>query len=352
MTVLETSGGVRTAESASPAPDWDLVPFEVGCARCGHDLRGGVEPCCPGCGLEFDWADAVPIERLTCLHCDYHLCGLPETRCPECGEPFTWEQVLAGYHRRKHLLFEYRWRDRPVRSLAATWWRALRPGKLWRQFDIHDPPRVKPLLAMVCLFLLAFSVSLVVSIGLTEFFTRAIWGARWNGVVSLHALALVNEIIDAWRAPQVKVWVAIVTVWASACFGALMVFRWSMKRYRVRPAQVVRVWAHAVPLMVFLVPPAIGTVLIAWALAGLYDIQLPSWKGEAQYAILLLLIVHVTWSLACGYRHYLGMPRSLAVAVASQVMAFLGALAAFSLAVPERAAYFLVGMLRLLYRNF
>ena len=73
---------------AAPAPEWDLVPFDVACARCGHDLRGLSVPKCSGCGLEFDWSEVVPIEHLRCLHCGYHLCGLKENRCPECGQKF------------------------------------------------------------------------------------------------------------------------------------------------------------------------------------------------------------------------------------------------------------------------
>ncbi len=61
------------ATSRPSHPDWDHVPFDVGCARCGHDLRGLTDPRCPACQLEFDWADAVPIEQLTSETCGYHL---------------------------------------------------------------------------------------------------------------------------------------------------------------------------------------------------------------------------------------------------------------------------------------
>ena len=83
--ILIPSTDAVGAKGGSSAPDWDHVPFDVGCARCGHDLRGRSDPICPACGLTFDWADAVPIERLTCAHCNYHLYGLQEKRCPECG---------------------------------------------------------------------------------------------------------------------------------------------------------------------------------------------------------------------------------------------------------------------------
>ncbi len=68
----------------APGPDWDKVPFHVGCARCGQDLRGLCDPVCPRCSLTFDWTEAVPIEELTCGRCGYHLYGLSRTRCSPC----------------------------------------------------------------------------------------------------------------------------------------------------------------------------------------------------------------------------------------------------------------------------
>ena len=70
------STGTADPTRSATAPNWENVPFDVGCARCGNDLRGLTESICPACGLELDWADAVPIEQLTCLHCGYHLYGL------------------------------------------------------------------------------------------------------------------------------------------------------------------------------------------------------------------------------------------------------------------------------------
>ena len=95
------SVSAKDGKETTGVPDWDLVPFEVGCARCGRDLRGLAESKCPACDLEFEWSDAVPIDQLTCRHCGYHLYGLRETRCPECGNRFTWERVLDEFRRRK-----------------------------------------------------------------------------------------------------------------------------------------------------------------------------------------------------------------------------------------------------------
>ena len=120
MTSLDDNVSEITQEpSESNVPDWERIPFDVLCSRCGCDLRGRSEPVCPTCRLSFEWSDVAPIEQLTCLHCQYHLYGLSENRCPECGNSFTWEEVLTDYHHKRKPLFEYRWRKTPVRSFSA-----------------------------------------------------------------------------------------------------------------------------------------------------------------------------------------------------------------------------------------
>ena len=223
------------------APDWDRVPFEVGCARCGNDLRGRIEPKCPACELEFDWSDAVPIEQLTCLHCDYHLYGLTETRCPECGQPFEWDQVLDEFRRRQKPFFEYEWRRNPVRSLLRTWWWALWPPRLWRRFDIHDPPRVGPLLAIPALCLTAFLVLFLLL--LAAFTLWYVHRGNWR-----YTLQDVCDSVLASLRYDVPVLSFLVAAWLVSLLTALMLFRQSMRRCRVRTVHVLRVWgAHSKP---------------------------------------------------------------------------------------------------------
>ncbi|MFQ5495620.1 MAG: hypothetical protein ACE5EX_09600 [Phycisphaerae bacterium] len=302
------------------APDWDNVPFAVRCARCGENLRGLTKPKCPACRLEFDWADAVPLERVTCVHCDYHLYGLRETRCPECGEWFTWDDVLAAYHRRKKPLFEYRWRDRPVRSLLGTWLAAMRPVRFWRNIDLHDPPQVGGLLLMAVLALVAFFVTVTVVDGLGDWI-RSLWsflqsrrGAALGEWLSYlpYTLAMSLTREDAYGL------IVGVGVWFVMTFVSLMVFRQSMRRCRVRTAQVLRVWAYAVT-------PAVP---VACVLIEVYNYTTAvlgqRYVLEVEAAVALVAIFQVTRSLRTGYGTYLRMPHSWGVAVASVVMGFLG----------------------------
>ncbi len=308
------------SDAPSPPPDWDNVPFDVGCARCGHDLRGLSESSCPACNLEFDWADAVPIEQLICLHCGYHLYGLRDTRCPECGESFNWDEVLRTYRSHLKPLFEYRWRDQPVRSFVRTWFRALRPGKFWKSIDIHDPPQVAPLLVMTVVMLVAITFACVVMYGIDIWIWQSGWIPRSQGgwVQSTPRIAELPEYLLRAAGDRNAYYILVpMLFWISASFLALMVFPQSMRLCKVRPTQVLRVWAHAL----------LPIVPVACAIGFAYGCVI-GWRGyprSLDRLLALLVLAHATWSLRCGYKTYLCMPHSIWIAVASQIIAVLAA---------------------------
>ncbi len=302
-----------TTSSSIAAPDWDNVPFDVGCARCGHDLKGLTDPTCPACALQFDWADAVPIEELTCMTCEYHLFGLKEMRCPECGTDFTWREVLDEFYRRKKPLFEYCWRKTPVRSLFLTFRLATRPRVLWSTIEIHDPPRPGPLAVLVLLACLVFFVLAPLSDVLSAWNTQ-----RRLPIYGSFGLAQFIPFVRLGLSQGFIYYFPLaVLVWAMAVLMALMIFRQSMRRCRVRTAHVVRVWAYALPLMLPIVP-----VFRYICRYGEGSIR-PYWFPDPQPYAAGVFIAFVIWSLRQGYRRYLRMPHSLAVAVASQVVALL-----------------------------
>lgn len=322
-----TSSSKADADRRWPTPDWDHLPFDVACARCGHSLRGLTEPKCPVCGLESDWSEAVPLEKLTCLHCGYHLYGLREMRCPECGSSFTWEHVLDDYRRRKKPFFEYQWRRRPVRSLVRTWFWALRPSKLWARFNIHDPPQVKPLLALVVVSLLLFAFLAGALDGFSSWFWPWWnWGRPTVGRWPVLLDDLPRYVLRAFKS-AIPYSGILVVVWTLTSLAALMVFRQSMRRFKVRTVQVLRVWAHAVPLMLpgaallFFLGVSIRINLTVYV--GIFVSTVPD------ILAVLVFLFYVTWSLRCGYKTYLRMDHSLAVGIASQLMATLGAVALF-----------------------
>ena len=101
---------------------------------------------------------ALPPDRLHCPSCGYGVYGLPENRCPECGKPFTWEQVRVASLKFDSVLFEHQWYHDPVPALLRTWgWAAFRPFRLWASYDIHERPRVWPLIFFVALQYVLFA---------------------------------------------------------------------------------------------------------------------------------------------------------------------------------------------------
>jgi hypothetical protein len=261
----------------------------------------------------------VPLKELTCLNCGYRFYGLSEMRCPECGNAFTWEQVLDDYRRRRKPFFEYRWRRQPVRSLTRTWIWALRPSRLWTRFDIHDPPQVGPLIALVIISLVGFVLSVGLDNGFRAWLRAWYFGRRGAGWQTTW-LDLPRFILDGFRFVTTEAFLAV--AWVAASFAALMVFRQSMRRCKVRTVHVLRVWAHAAPLML---PLAVGVFFTVNCLC--LFLRGGGWYLPA--VAMVMLPAYATWSLGHAYKRYLRVPHSFAVAFASQLIAALGAVAAY-----------------------
>jgi endogenous inhibitor of DNA gyrase (YacG/DUF329 family) len=306
------------AAHAQKVPDWNLVHFDVNCARCGHNVRRQTEPKCPACGLEFTWAEAVPLEKLTCGKCEYHLYGLSEPRCPECGESFDWNDALPRFRRKQKPLFEYRWRDSPVRSLIHTWLLTLRPDRLWRLIDIHDPPAVVPLLVFTMFALLAITSIYVLGLGVEEWVIDRVYGGRWMGPGIPTIAELPIYILRKALTPglySVCVWVA---PWWAMAFAPLMIFQQSMRRCRVRPRHVFRVVVYALTPQLLFVPVCFWVACVL----NIYPWNSNVWRSRQQafligIAAATAYVLHAGWSMRQGYEVYIRMPHATGVAIAS-----------------------------------
>lgn len=329
----DSATAVMSATSVTSVVDWSLVHFEVECARCGQDLRGLADPKCPACSLEFDWADAVPIERLTCATCGYHLYGLQQTRCPECGNAFTWSDALAAYRRTRQPYFEFHWRDRPVRSFLASWLSACRPKRFWKSVRLHDgaPP--------VGVGFLTFAGLVLATILPLLFIVLAGWlisvseGFRTNGFRSgYYAGPWGTSFGPAFRDQFVRWTLQIYVLGAAASWGALLVLWQSMRACRVRSRHSLRVVTYAglpflfvplLPLTVWFAYDIFGmfrfTSLIADGMEGFIYRGLPNVLG----IVVLLCAAWAVRSIALGYRYYIQMRHAWGVAIASQVISWL-----------------------------
>lgn len=311
------------------APAWHLIHFDVHCARCSHDLRGKSVPTCPACKLDFSWRQAAPLDQLTCGKCNYHLYGLSDSRCPECGAAVDWNEALLRYRRREKPLFEYRWRDRPIRSFFRTWLLAMRPKRLWQTIDLHDPPQVKPLIAWIVLFLLTTALCIPIGFGVGDWIqNRPLFGVTSRAGFLNAAYDLLASIQRFIFLPGIYVLPSLMLLWVVFSFASLMVFRQSMRLCKVRSAHVFRVCAYSllthVPLFMLLLFSAVFST-------SFFQRIMPFGLRRAYFSrdlyLWCALFILVVWSLRQGYRHYIKMPHSLGVAFASQVIAILATMA-------------------------
>jgi len=314
-------------------PDWSAVPFPVACARCGHDLHGLSEPTCPACALSFRWADAVPIEQLKCMSCGYHLYGLKVPRCPECGKEFTWDEALANYHRQRKPLFEYQWRTKPVRSLFYTWWLALRPKKLWTTMEIHDPVRVRSLLASA----LVLSAGVALAIWMA-FAIQACWvislvyPRSWQVQRGISFLVFLSD--NLWGSLE-SFWLIIiiscyVSSWMLSLLAALLTFQQSMYRLRIRVPHILCVAVYAsIPLWVGIV--VLGSLFSFWDGPVKYFGVVQRGQIGIGIPILVVTLYYSLRSVSLAYRDYLHMHHPWAVAISAHAIALL---LIFALAIP------------------
>ncbi len=294
-------------------PDWSGVTFAVACGRCGADLAGAQEPRCPSCRLEFDWVDVLPVERMRCPTCGYGVYGLPTPRCPECGEGFDWDEVLAVARDRPTDLFEDQWIKDPLRSLGKSWWLAgFRPRRLWERYEVHNRPKILPLLLLAAVQWAIFSYGWDVPA------TAATW--------SMNRLATAFETGQRFtyffRPP--RGFFTHMALWYVLTFVSLLAFVQSRRRFRVRWRHVLRVYVHATVFASMLV---LARMLGEWLVdVGLLCfVPLRQIVNQRTYQTIGLFLFGLGWlvtwrHLWLGYRHYLKVPRGWGVAALALVL--------------------------------
>ena len=306
----------RRRQGKSEGPDWSGVSFEVSCGRCGASLTGQAEAQCPLCTLEFDWDDVLPADRMTCPHCGYGVFGLPLPRCPECGGTFKWPDVLAAARTRSGNLFEAQWYTDPLPALLRTWFlAALRPRKLWSLHDVHDPPKLVPLLVLVVLQWVLFNYG-------------------WDSLAGL-ALWGMNRLATAYETGQRFTYFSRmgpaffthVALWHLLTFLSFFVFVQSRRLYRIRWPHILRVYVHST---VFASCLTLAWIVLEW-LIDFSLLCIPPLRsqvpgrlyvivGQALFVIGLLATWRHIW---VGYRDYLKVPRGWGDAALAMLLGYL-----------------------------
>jgi hypothetical protein len=224
-----------------------------------------------------DWSSIH--EDLRCPLCDYALRGLAEPRCPECGYRFEWPDLTDPVRRRHPYLFEHH-HEHNVWSFARTALGGLRPLRFWT--SLHPAQRSKPRRLALYAIVIALLLAAVVAGHYELYFPEAAATARMRraslalayalGTARLNDLMLQGRSLQSfldefWPVPPSRkfyqrAWqeesqwairlAAFWLVWPWLVLAALLLFRISMRRARIRPAHVLRcvVYSYDVALWV------------------------------------------------------------------------------------------------------
>src|SRR5688500_19059173 len=227
----------------------------------------------------------LTIERdILCPLCKYNLRGPAEPRCPECGYAFTWDELLDPEKQKHPYLFEHHPR-RNVVSFVRTLLGGLRPRRFWRTLNPAMPSRPRRLAVYAVL-----TICLIVTVPLASFARYAVETVRGNlrqkaavmryfqdpnhaytkYIVTAHgstqaylaqqhqppfSIATLRRLVSEYTGNEgpVRVLFAILaSPWLA--FGALMIFRWSMRRAKVCAGHVARCVVYGFDWGFWLVP--------------------------------------------------------------------------------------------------
>jgi hypothetical protein len=298
-----------------------------------------------------------PVEPSTadpvlCPLCDYDLRGLTEPRCPECGYRFEWGVIRDPARRVHPYLFEHH----PERNVAA-FWRTLaggfHPRRFWTTLFPTQPSRPRRLLLYWALAALPLVVAVFAEQGaslrshageivaLRAKVTRnvqtdvssAAWVTRQYGTLA-HYLDESWPTAPSWgffrnfyrHGPGPYAWLALLVLgrpWLT--FLALLVFRISMRRSRIKPVHVLRCVLYSSDQMLWVGLLVAG--IVAYEAYVLLSLGVPLPGAEFRFlgplAAGILATVWSVYCLASAYRHYLRFDHPLLTVLAAQVVVVL-----------------------------
>jgi len=277
------------------APDWAAIDFDLLCSRCGYNLR-----------------------------------LLPTPRCPECGLEFDWRALLAARYSASDFLFEYRWRDRPLRAWFKTMVRALRPWRFWRAVSLHERICPGPLVVMLLASPVVFAIvlhgfALLLAVAchyLDELLGQFGWGTSSTNLDI--AVGVLGSIAYLPREAGIEyaIFPCAVLLALIGAGGMICVLRNTRGQRRIRRVQVLRVLAYSAT------PACVVGALLMPLLAAILAISMPQTFAVAILASLTMFVgppLLLGSFLAVGLRRYLLIPRPWIVGLAAALVGHLSA---------------------------
>ena len=284
-----------------------------------------------------DTADAAPdwsgpdAPDLACPLCGYNLRGLVEPRCPECGYAFAWRELLSPAFREHPYLFEHA-KAHLRRSFWKTATAGLRPARFWTSIHPTQPSRVRRLL----IYWFACAAVYLIGLGCVAF--GWLWVLAREYDMPLTRMSAYEWLGWAWAVA----WMLLPLAWPWLTLAALMVFRVSMRRARVKSAHVMRCVLYSFDGIFW-----IGALFIVFGTWG-------AWAGDARgwdrnlvpttATALMLGTILMAVRLAVAYRLYLRFDRPVATVLTSQVIVGLLMLTVMLKLYGHRLVYSLIWM--------
>jgi hypothetical protein len=261
------------------------------CPRCGYDLSGAIAA----------WPrDSCPVSGI----------------CSECGLRILWRDVLNPVYAANNLFFETVRRGY-ARAFFNTWWRAIRPWRLWAwaqmQFPLH--PRRLAVFAVLTLGLewvigsLSLFAILMVSM-------RG-WGPYLSTAREILPVAIWPVCSGESSWPHVDdcfpPWIISTLTWILLTPFAFRLVPQTLRKAKVRRIHIVRVAAYSL----------LGLPLLVYSVAlihlGLMRFGLGVWDRDWTNSLWLHLALCGAWLFACwqsAAKHYLRLEHPRAVAAA------------------------------------
>ena len=311
-------------------------------------------------------APGPPGDDVRCPLCDYDLRGLAEERCPECGYRFVWADISDPTRRLHRYLFEHH-PERNVWSFVRTLGGGLRPRRFWTSLHPAQPSRPVRLLLywLAGLALLAAVVAGHYALWFVQSASRAqaqravvvqSWGPEErhqlnrefgtfeNFLDTFHPLPPSREFYrKAWEEEGQFTYhfAAFWLVWPWAVVLVLvLLFRFSMRRARVRRVHVLRCALYSFDAVVWLAvvgAAALGLRALDWygvappvlmrlVPAAPFDTSDPiAYRPDVFTDTLfwggLLVVALTTYRLTMAVRHYLRFDHAAATVLSAELIA-------------------------------
>ena len=301
--------------------------------------------------MQMEQAAMQESDALPCPMCEYDLRGQIEPRCPECGYRFDWEELRDPARRLHPYLFEHH-PESNVWSFVRTLLGGLLPGRFWRKLLPVQPSRPGRLWAyfiiVSLLMLVPTGVAMTQAIVLERTQLRAARArslAMLNGPQGKPYLQLQRyagmtpqQIIDREMPlptlPRLLVMTvddneeliagAIITIaavlWPLATVAAMMVFRISMRRARVRAVHVLRCVLYSADIFLW------GALAFSAAVVAFMVLQsgrmIPLDEDAVGWGIAAVYLVFA-WRLVRAFKLYLRFDHAIATVLATQIIVWL-----------------------------